>query len=473
MGPAVERVCAMPNDEHRLRIVTFMTDGFVGNDQEIIGLVKKYRDKSRWFPFGTGNSVNRNLIDNIAKEGGGEPDYVLLNSNAEDVGSKFYKRIASPVLTDVKVDFGDLKVKDVYPKDLSDVWAEKPLYFEGRYTAPGAGTITLSGFAAGKPYKQTLKVDFPSNSAKHDVLGSIWARAKVDRLTAEDYFGSQRGNPNKEIKDEIIETALAHHIMTQYTSFVAVEEKTVTKDGASKSVTVPVEMPDGVSYESTLGHNEQQRAPWAASSMMKSAIRGRAMGGGGANAYSPNFSNSSYRRALASPEPSKMLSSVAGSKEALSLNAPLSGASAGKGDAGAYNGLPGSPAQSESLKKGEVRGQLLRDKDSKLANKAIDDRETDALQANKLSSVLRRLVDGKLSSDEQGRLHIHSGRITVRVSMAQNDENLAALKRLGVSVLHNTKQGILVVEIDVNKLRDLEKLSFVHSITPSKGTESD
>ncbi len=63
-----------------------MTDGYVGNDMEILGLVKKHRGASRWFPFGTGNSVNRFLIDGIAKEGGGESEFVLLNSPAGEVG---------------------------------------------------------------------------------------------------------------------------------------------------------------------------------------------------------------------------------------------------------------------------------------------------------------------------------------------------------------------------------------------------
>src|SRR5207249_3854951 len=115
MAPAVEKVCAMPQDEHRLRIVTFMTDGYVGNDMEILGLVKKYRDKSRWFPFGTGNSVNRFLIDGIAREGGGEAEYVLLNSPGAEVGKEFYNRISTPVLTDLKLVFNGLDVKEVLP----------------------------------------------------------------------------------------------------------------------------------------------------------------------------------------------------------------------------------------------------------------------------------------------------------------------------------------------------------------------
>ena len=80
MGPAVEAVCKNPPPDNRLRIVSFMTDGYVGNDFEIISLVKRFRGQSRWFPFGTGNSVNRFLLDQMARVGGGEVEYILLNS---------------------------------------------------------------------------------------------------------------------------------------------------------------------------------------------------------------------------------------------------------------------------------------------------------------------------------------------------------------------------------------------------------
>lgn len=261
MGPAVEKACAIPPDEHRLRIVTFMTDGYVGNDLEILGMIKKNRNTSRWFSFGTGNSVNRMLIDGIANEGGGEADYVLLNTSGAEVGKKFYDRISSPVLTDVSVDFGKLDVKEVFPRDVSDVWAEKPLYIKGKYLKPGAGTVTLKGFSGGKPYTQTLQVNFPEINHNNEVLGSIWARAKVDRLQQEDYAGAQNGNINKELKDEIIQTALEHHIMTNYTSFVAVEEKTVTKNGVSQTVTVPVELPEGVDREGVFGADGTANRP--------------------------------------------------------------------------------------------------------------------------------------------------------------------------------------------------------------------
>ncbi|MBY0545765.1 MAG: VIT and VWA domain-containing protein [Candidatus Obscuribacterales bacterium] len=253
MAPAVEKVCALPADDHRLRVVVFMTDGYVGNDFQVRSIVRKSRGNARWFPFGTGNSVNRFLIDGIAKDGGGEPEYVLLNSPGPEVGAKFYKRISSPVLTDVKLDFNGVSVKEVYPVEISDVWAERPLYFKGRYTKPGAGTVTLSGFSAGKPYKQELKIVFPEKQNSNEVIKSVWARAKVDRLMAEDFAGAQSGTVNPELKDEIVKTALDYHLMTQYTSFVAVEDTKVTKDGKVKTVPVEVELPDGVSREGALG----------------------------------------------------------------------------------------------------------------------------------------------------------------------------------------------------------------------------
>jgi Ca-activated chloride channel family protein len=92
MAEAVRTVCAMPADGNRLRVVTFMTDGYVGNDFEVIDLVRSLRGRSRWFAFGTGNSVNRFLLDGIAKAGGGEVDYVLLNDPGEVVARRFWER---------------------------------------------------------------------------------------------------------------------------------------------------------------------------------------------------------------------------------------------------------------------------------------------------------------------------------------------------------------------------------------------
>lgn len=156
MAPAVEKVCSLPPDRHRLRIVSLMTDGFIGNDMEIVDTVKKFRGSSRWFPFGTGSGVNRFLIEAIATEGGGEPEYVDRKDETKAVAKHFFERVSSPVLTDVKVGFQGVEPIDVFPSAVADVWAERPLFIKGCYAKPGTGKVILTGFAGGKPYRQEL-----------------------------------------------------------------------------------------------------------------------------------------------------------------------------------------------------------------------------------------------------------------------------------------------------------------------------
>ncbi len=261
MAEAVQRVTAMPADEHRLRIVTFMTDGYVGNDFEVVDLVQKSRGTSRWFPFGTGNGVNRSLIETMARLGGGEPEFILLADPGETVAKRFYERIASPVLTDVQVEFEGLDVTDVEPHALADVWAERPLVIHARYRTPGQGTVVLRGFQNGRPYEQRLAVTLPARVEAHAAIASLWARARVDAIMDEDLGSVQRGEVPAERRERIVALALAHRLMTQFTSFVAVEEKVVNEGGRQRTVAVPVEMPDGVEYEGIFGNDAGAVAP--------------------------------------------------------------------------------------------------------------------------------------------------------------------------------------------------------------------
>ncbi len=227
MAPAVERVLRQESksgdDLKRLRIVTFMTDGYVGNDIEIMSLVQKERRDSRWFAFGTGDSVNRSLIDSVSRLGGGESDYVLLDSSAEEVGKKFYSRISSPALTDVKLKAEGIELYDVYPAVVSDVWANKPLYFTARYRGAGQGKVVLTGYANGRPYKQTLAVTLPLRDTTNSAIEKVWSRQKIDSLTDQDLVGLSKGQVNGSIREAITKVALDHKLMSDFTSFVAVD----------------------------------------------------------------------------------------------------------------------------------------------------------------------------------------------------------------------------------------------------------
>ena len=247
------RAALTPSDsQDHIRIVCFLTDGFVGNDLEIIGEVQKHPN-ARVFAFGIGNSVNRFLIEGMAKAGRGDSEIVTLNDKADAAAHRLYERLRSPLLTDLSIDWRGLPVTDVYPQRLADLFDGKPLIVTGRYAVPAAGTIRLRGRRAVEDFVREIPIALATNSSQHDVLAGFWARRRIDDLMSQDWGGMQNGNVKPEVQKEITQLGLDYRLMTQFTSFVAVGDRVVTKDGKPQRVEVPVEMPEGVSYEGVFG----------------------------------------------------------------------------------------------------------------------------------------------------------------------------------------------------------------------------
>jgi Ca-activated chloride channel family protein len=161
--------------------------------------------------------------------------------------------VRSPLLTDISIDWGGLAVADVYPNRIPDLFGATPVIVSGRYTAPGRGLVRLRGRMAGREAVREIAVYLPSSEPSHDVLASLWARKKIEDLMSQDYAGLQRGAGNLNLKDAITKLGIEFRLLTQFTSFVAVEETIVTVGGEPKRIDVPVEMPDGVSYEGVFG----------------------------------------------------------------------------------------------------------------------------------------------------------------------------------------------------------------------------
>jgi Ca-activated chloride channel homolog len=255
------RAALDPTDSAKhVRVVCFMTDGYVGNEDEIISEVKRHPN-ARVFSFGIGQSVNRYLLDKMAEHGRGEVEYVMLNDDGSAAAKRFHERVRSPLLTDVKIAWNGLPVSEVFPARVPDLFAAKPLVISGKYAGPARGTIRLTGTAAGKPFARDIRVDLPAAEAKHDVLAKLWARTKVDHLMHE-----------SGTKQEITQLGLAYRLMTPYTSFVAVEDKVVNEGGKSRRVEVPVEMPEGVSHEGVFGADAMAFAPMNGIAQMKMPV---------------------------------------------------------------------------------------------------------------------------------------------------------------------------------------------------------
>jgi len=265
------RTALDPSDrQDHIRIVCFMTDGYVGNDMEIIAEVQKHPN-ARVFSFGVGDSVNRFLLDRMAVEGRGEVEYVTLADDGSAAARRFHERVQNPLFTDISIDWNGLPVSDVAPARIPDVFSAKPIILTGRYDRAWKGTIRISGKVAGRDVVREVAVDLPDRDDKHDVLASLWARRKVEDLMREDYAGAQNGTQRADLAAEITKIGLDYSLMTQYTSFVAVEQMVVNEGGQTRRIDVPVEMPERVSYDGVFG---KEKAADARRQFAASAGRG-------------------------------------------------------------------------------------------------------------------------------------------------------------------------------------------------------
>ena len=241
-----------------MRIVVFMSDGYVGNDQAMISEVRKNADTTRVFSFGIGNSVNRYLLDGMAEAGRGAVEYVLLNDKADEAVDRLARRIETPVLIDVSMEFEGIELLDVLPsgKNLPDLYDEKPIVILARYEKPGDGTITLRGRTGSGAWSREVPISLPAEVEAHDVVATLWARAMVDEILNPHLAQLQMGLVDESVEERIVALGKAHSIMTPFTSFVAIEKTRVVSDGKPMLVRIPIELPSGTDWAGFFGNPE-------------------------------------------------------------------------------------------------------------------------------------------------------------------------------------------------------------------------
>ena len=246
MIEGVKTALDFPHDPARLRFVSFMTDGFIGNEVDIIAAVHDHIGESRIFSFGVGTSVNRYLMERMAKEGRGAVAYLAPHDSAKDIMEGFFNRISHPALTDVDIDWGGMAVTDVYPARLPDMFVGRPVVVTGKFLGT-ATDIVVSGTAAGEIRRVT--VAGAGSAAANVYVPKIWARLRIADLTDRQAWQS---DPYEELGAEIRGTALEHQLMSDYTSFVAVDTSQRTEGEHATTVHQAVPVPDGVRYETTV-----------------------------------------------------------------------------------------------------------------------------------------------------------------------------------------------------------------------------
>lgn len=245
----IDAALSAPDDPMRLRHVVFMTDGYIGNEAEVIALTRREIGRARIFSFGVGASVNRYLLEEVALAGRGHAEFLRPDEDASAMVERFYARIGRPYLTDVRVDWGGLAVRDALPSAIPDVSALEPLTVLARYDRGASGTVTVRGTLGGRPYAQTLSVALPEASAENPAIASLWARQRIAALSREEHLSPN----NRELAESITTLALRHHLLSQYTSFVAVDTAPGHGDGSPARIDQPAEAPQGVNLQSAGG----------------------------------------------------------------------------------------------------------------------------------------------------------------------------------------------------------------------------
>jgi len=169
-----------PHDEGRFRLVSFLTDGFIGNEQQILTTLHQKLGDSRVFSFGVGQSPNRYLMDRMALLGRGAVTYLSLNDDATDVMNRFNERISHPAMTDLSIDWGDMQIEDVYPSRLPDLIVGRPVILTGRFHGE-PGTVHVHGRACMEPVSFEVAAD-GDGQAEHRGIAAVWARHKIADL---------------------------------------------------------------------------------------------------------------------------------------------------------------------------------------------------------------------------------------------------------------------------------------------------
>jgi Ca-activated chloride channel family protein len=276
MLAGIEACLAFPQDPKRVRIVAFLTDGYIGNESQILARIQDKLGDARIFSFGVGSSVNRYLLKKMAELGRGVAEFVRYDEDPDEAVHAFVDRISRPYLTDIDIDWGGLDAQEVYPPYWPDLFADQPVILHGRYEQPGEGTITIRGSTVRELWETRLSAQFPARGEENEALAVLWARACIEDLMDEMHSGEE-----PEAKAEIIDLALAYRLMSPYTSFVAVEERVVNRDGRQVTVQVPVPIPEGVDYEGVFGRQGDEIGRMVQYGYKGGGARGGAAGGAG------------------------------------------------------------------------------------------------------------------------------------------------------------------------------------------------
>jgi Ca-activated chloride channel family protein len=239
---AVQQAMNIPRQAEVSRSVVLITDGYISGEQGVFDYVRNNLDRCNVFAFGIGTSVNRYLIEGVAKAGMGEPFMVSELAEADAVGDQFREYIQTPLLTDIHIRTIGFETYDVQPAHFPDLFAQRPVILFGKWRGPVTGTFELQGKTGRGEYLSRLDVASVQPDEGNRALRYLWARSRIAELSD---YGLAHLEPDQ--ISAVTALGLKYSLLTQYTSFVAVREKVSNAAGDAQDVEQPLPLPVGVS----------------------------------------------------------------------------------------------------------------------------------------------------------------------------------------------------------------------------------
>jgi Ca-activated chloride channel family protein len=226
ISEALQKTFALPYDESRPATVLFLTDGRPTVDttdtEALMKLVKdNNRRNLRVFAFGAGDDVSTHLVDRIAGETGGLPEYVRQGEAIDGKVTRLFSKMSHPVLTDLAIEVPGVRVTEMYPKQLPDLFRGGQVVILGAYEGDGDSAIRLKGRVGKKKEELVYEGTFPKKAADRNFIGPLYANRKIGYLLDQVRLHGE----NKELKDEVVRLSLAYGIETPYTSYLVLENQ--------------------------------------------------------------------------------------------------------------------------------------------------------------------------------------------------------------------------------------------------------
>jgi Ca-activated chloride channel family protein len=250
MLPALEHLMQKPQIPGYLRHIVLLTDGDLGNEEEIFAALKSQLGNARLYTVAIGSAPNTFLATKMAQFGRGTFTHIADINEVQEQMGRLFENIESPVLTDVKLWFEGVQVVEVYPARAPDLFMRQPLLIYGRITSGRAGKMHLQASAGNQPYETTATFD-ASKATFHPGITTLWARQRVEEMMDQWRESDEKGRAD--VRAAVIAHAIRYRLVTRFTSLVAVEEVVVNASGQSTTAAVPTELPAGWQMEKVFG----------------------------------------------------------------------------------------------------------------------------------------------------------------------------------------------------------------------------